>query len=75
MRCGISRILVHGSISWKNVKKIKACWHRFVRVAYGVKIYFKREDLNHSGVHKINNVIGQLLLAGHLQVAIPPFLF
>lgn len=30
---------------------------------YGVKIYLKREDLNHTGAHKINNVIGQLLLA------------
>lgn len=31
--------------------------------AYGRKIYLKREDLNHTGAHKINNVIGQLLLA------------
>lgn len=30
---------------------------------YGTKIYLKREDLNHTGAHKINNVIGQLLLA------------
>ncbi len=30
---------------------------------YGAKIYLKREDLNHTGAHKINNVIGQLLLA------------
>jgi tryptophan synthase beta chain len=29
----------------------------------GAKIYFKREELNHTGAHKINNVIGQLLLA------------
>lgn len=29
----------------------------------GAKIYLKREDLNHTGAHKINNVIGQLLLA------------
>lgn len=29
----------------------------------GAKIYFKREDLNHTGSHKINNVIGQCLLA------------
>ncbi|OBV29316.1 tryptophan synthase subunit beta [Helicobacter sp. CLO-3] len=29
----------------------------------GVKIYLKREDLNHTGSHKINNVIGQALLA------------
>lgn len=31
--------------------------------AYGAKIYLKREDLNHTGAHKINNVIGQMLLA------------
>lgn len=30
---------------------------------YGAKIYLKREDLNHTGAHKINNVIGQILLA------------
>jgi len=29
----------------------------------GAKIYLKREDLNHTGAHKINNVLGQLLLA------------
>ena len=30
---------------------------------YGAKIYLKREDLNHTGAHKINNAIGQILLA------------
>ncbi len=29
----------------------------------GAKIYIKREDLNHTGAHKINNVLGQILLA------------
>src|SRR5580692_340461 len=29
----------------------------------GAKVYFKREELNHTGAHKINNVIGQILLA------------
>lgn len=29
----------------------------------GAKIYLKREDLNHTGSHKINNVLGQALLA------------
>src|ERR1700676_1365100 len=29
----------------------------------GAQIYFKREDLNHTGAHKINNCIGQALLA------------
>lgn len=32
----------------------------------GAKIYLKREDLNHTGAHKINNVIGQALLAKRL---------
>ncbi|MCX8042545.1 MAG: tryptophan synthase subunit beta [Desulfobacterota bacterium] len=30
---------------------------------YGLKIYLKREDLNHTGAHKINNTVGQILLA------------
>ncbi len=30
---------------------------------HGAKIYFKREELNHTGAHKINNCIGQILLA------------
>ncbi len=30
---------------------------------HGAKIYFKREDLNHTGAHKVNNVLGQILLA------------
>jgi tryptophan synthase beta chain len=29
----------------------------------GAKVYFKRDELNHTGAHKINNVIGQMLLA------------
>ncbi|MBJ6609690.1 MAG: tryptophan synthase subunit beta [Candidatus Thiothrix moscowensis] len=32
----------------------------------GAKIYLKREDLNHTGAHKINNTIGQALLAKHM---------
>ena len=30
---------------------------------YGCKIYLKREDLNHTGAHKINNAVGQILIA------------
>lgn len=33
---------------------------------YGAKIYLKREDLCHTGAHKINNTIGQILLAKKL---------
>lgn len=33
---------------------------------HGAKIYLKREDLNHTGAHKINNAIGQVLLAERL---------
>ena len=33
---------------------------------FGAKIYLKREDLNHTGAHKINNTIGQILLAQRL---------
>jgi tryptophan synthase beta chain len=32
-------------------------------VSLGAKIYFKREDLNHTGAHKVNNVLGQIMLA------------
>ncbi len=34
---------------------------------YGCKIYLKREDLNHTGAHKINNALGQCLLAMKLR--------
>ena len=36
---------------------------RMTRDLGGARIYLKREDLNHTGAHKINNVIGQVLLA------------
>jgi tryptophan synthase beta subunit len=34
---------------------------------YNTKIYLKREDLNHTGAHKINNTVGQILLAKSLN--------
>lgn len=36
---------------------------RLTEILGGAKIYLKREDLNHTGAHKINNCIGQILLA------------
>lgn len=36
---------------------------RMTEALHGAKIYLKREDLNHTGAHKINNVLGQALLA------------
>lgn len=36
---------------------------RFTETVGGARIYLKREDLNHTGAHKINNTIGQALLA------------
>ncbi len=33
---------------------------------YGTKVYLKREDLNHTGAHKVNNTLGQILLAKRL---------
>ncbi|HYW95105.1 MAG TPA: tryptophan synthase subunit beta [Bacteroidales bacterium] len=33
---------------------------------FGARIFLKREDLNHTGSHKINNTIGQILLASHM---------
>ncbi|CAM3960538.1 tryptophan synthase subunit beta [Mesobacillus zeae] len=38
------------------------------RVTGGAKLYLKREDLNHTGAHKINNVVGQILLAKRMGV-------
>ena len=32
----------------------------------GAKVFLKREDLNHTGAHKINNTVGQILLAKHM---------
>src|SRR3546814_8695358 len=36
---------------------------RLTEALGGAKVYLKREDLNHTGAHKINNCIGQILLA------------
>src|SRR5580692_12824832 len=36
---------------------------RLTRHCGGAKIYLRREDLNHTGAHKVNNTIGQILLA------------
>src|SRR5258706_3358931 len=36
---------------------------RMIEHLGGAKIYFKREDLNHTGAHKVNNVLGQIMLA------------
>ena len=38
---------------------------RWTRESGGAQLYLKREDLNHTGAHKINNTIGQALLAKH----------
>lgn len=39
------------------------CAEKMTKALGGAKIYLKREDLNHTGSHKINNVLGQALLA------------
>lgn len=39
---------------------------RLTREVGGAKIYLKREDLNHTGAHKVNNTIGQALLAKYM---------
>tara|TARA_B100000941_G_scaffold289759_1_gene269885 strand:+ start:83 stop:1291 length:1209 start_codon:yes stop_codon:yes gene_type:complete len=39
---------------------------RWTEKLCGAKIYLKREDLNHTGAHKINNTVGQVLLAKHM---------
>ena len=39
---------------------------RLTSACGGARIYLKREDLNHTGAHKVNNTIGQALLAKHM---------
>lgn len=39
---------------------------RLSRVVGGAQIWFKREDLNHTGAHKVNNTVGQALLASRM---------
>lgn len=39
---------------------------RLTREIGGARIYLKREDLTHTGAHKINNAVGQILLARHM---------
>ena len=40
---------------------------RLTKYADGAEIYLKREDLNHTGAHKINNAIGQVMLAQRMN--------
>jgi tryptophan synthase beta chain len=44
-------------------ERITAHCRRAARKDKGAKIYFKRDELNHTGAHKVNNVLGQILLA------------
>ena len=39
---------------------------RLSKAAGGAEIYLKREDLNHTGAHKINHCLGEVLLAKHM---------
>lgn len=41
--------------------------HNLTEKLGGAKVYLKREDLNHTGAHKINNVLGQILLARRMR--------
>ncbi len=43
--------------------------HRFAEYCNGARVYLKREDLNHTGSHKINNVLGQALLTKRMGKA------
>ena len=40
---------------------------RLTQTLGGARIYLKREDLNHTGAHKINNTIGQILLTRRMK--------
>ena len=45
---------------------------RLTRAWGGAKVWLKREDLNHTGAHKVNNTIGQALLAKHCLLYTSP---
>ena len=42
---------------------------RLTKYLNGAKVYMKRDELNHTGAHKINNVLGQILLARRMGKA------
>jgi tryptophan synthase beta chain len=46
-----------------HAERLTAHFREIAPAGKGPKIYFKREELNHTGAHKINNCIGQILLA------------
>lgn len=48
---------------YANRPSLLYCAEKMTKDLGGAKIYLKREDLNHTGSHKINNVLGQVLLA------------
>ena len=50
-------------IDYANRPSLLYYAERMTKDLGGAKIYIKREDLNHTGAHKINNVLGQILLA------------
>ena len=58
----LTRLLVH------YVGRPTPLWEarRLAEAAGGGRIFLKREDLNHTGAHKINNALGQALLAGRM---------
>lgn len=53
-------------ISYANRPSLLYFAEKMTKDLGGAKIYLKREDLNHTGAHKINNVLGQALLAKKL---------
>jgi tryptophan synthase beta chain len=61
------RLLTHyvgrPSPLWFAERITKHCAEAAPRQGDGAKVYFKRDELNHTGAHKINAVLGQILLA------------
>ena len=53
-------------VGYKRPSPLYFCSSALTRHLGSAKIYFKREELNHTGAHKINNCIGQILLAGRM---------
>lgn len=57
-----------GSLLTNYVGRPSPLYHsNYLTEQFGAQIYLKREDLNHTGAHKINNAIGQILIAKALH--------
>ena len=62
-RNDLGKVSRFGTVQVEKLHSIERYAEKMTKDLGGAKIYLKREDLNHTGAHKINNVLGQALLA------------